>query len=156
MPSVSGRSTDGSSRLHRFVLQTELFLLFFQLSGETESFSEGGRQLRRLLGSLGLQFLPAVNQLGGELRAELGDDDVAVSLADVVQDGRASQTLFLSLSKSHQILESQGLDGSLHVVVAAAQQLGNLAAAHGQGGSGRGTHRRSGCSALRTSPRSRW
>jgi len=47
------------------VLEDSLLLL--QLGGETKGFCEGARECCRL-GYLCLQLLPAVNELGGELR----------------------------------------------------------------------------------------
>ncbi|MOA54359.1 hypothetical protein D3C78_1779590 [compost metagenome] len=69
--------------LGRLLLQhdTELAVLICQVGGESKRLRQGARNGQS---SLLLELLPAVHKLGGELRGQLGDDDVAVTLGHVV------------------------------------------------------------------------
>lgn len=97
---------------------------------ECLSLPSGPPRQRRLLCDLLFQFLPAVDQSSGELRAELGNDDVAVAFADavLVEGSVICGRVFLHCRSTNHPLGNQAFDGHLHVVVAASQQLGNLTA----------------------------
>ena len=122
------------------------FGLLLRLEGvdsELKGFDEGRRDCCGGLGLgeyLGLLFLPAINQTRREEWRELGDDDIAVALADAEDlrgAGPAQRILFgfiLHWRSDNYTRSRQPINGPLHVVVPALQQLRNFPAGHRRGG----------------------
>lgn len=103
-------------------------------------------QSQDALGLLGFQLLPPINDTGGELRGELGDDDEGVPLGQEVDlnrlRGRGDNLRCRIFDHSPT---GEAFDGDLDVVMPGLDEVRDLLAGHRQdfglrGGEGEGVH----------------
>lgn len=130
----AGRIHVAAHKLHGWsLLLNQLLLRLDALSlfgSQAQGLRETGGDDR---GLLRLQFLPSVHDAGSELGAVLCHEDQAVALVQqVLNVGVAVVDELLHCRGSNDAALCKPVGAHFDVVVALFQQLGNLAAAHGQ------------------------